>query len=72
MAFRFEVELAMCGPCDDTVDTRMAGCAGAQYGNLTRPMCHAALSAVTPTNRPRLATCMTEGCSADYCFWDIQ
>ena len=53
-------------------DTIMAGCTGAQYGNLTRPICHAALSAVTPTNRPRLATCMTEGCSADYCFWDIQ
>jgi hypothetical protein len=53
-------------------DTIMAGCAGAKYGNLTGPVCHAALAAVTPTNRAKLTTCMAEGCSADYCFWDIQ
>jgi hypothetical protein len=52
-------------------DSIMAGCAGQSYGNLTKPACMAALSAVSDWNRPKLATCMMEGCSVDYCFYDL-
>ena len=52
-------------------DPILASCAAAQYGNLTKRVCQAALSAVTDANRPRLTTCMTEGCSVDSCFWSL-
>ena len=67
---------ALRSACADTsaearCDAIVAGCAGLRYATVTRSACVAALSAVVPWSRPRLASCMTEGCSVDGCFYDL-
>ncbi|UQA59438.1 hypothetical protein [Polyangium aurulentum] len=41
-------------------------------GQLAMKDCQSMLSAVTEKNRRRMLTCMTEGCSADYCMYEVE
>jgi hypothetical protein len=41
-------------------------------GKLAMKDCQSMLSAVTEKNRRRMLTCMTEGCSADYCMYEVE
>jgi hypothetical protein len=52
----------------------VAGCSsGRRRGSsLSMDLCQAALSAVTDKNKQKIAACMTEGCDAQYCFFDLK
>jgi hypothetical protein len=50
----------------------MANCSRMSHSKLTLQQCQRALSAVTSRNRVPLLTCITEGCSADYCFYNLR
>lgn len=41
-------------------------------GNLQMRDCQALLSSVTSKNRRNMISCMTEGCSVEYCMYDVQ
>lgn len=41
-------------------------------GSLQMRDCQALLSSVTAKNRRRMISCMTEGCSIDYCIYEIE
>jgi hypothetical protein len=41
-------------------------------GQLAMRDCQTVLSAVETRNRRRMITCMTEGCSADYCMYEVE
>jgi hypothetical protein len=52
--------------------TLMSSCSNNRFGKISMQQCQRALSAVKGRNRPQLMTCMTESCSADYCFYALQ
>lgn len=41
-------------------------------GNLQMRDCQALLSSVTAKNRRNMISCMTEGCSVEYCMYDVE
>jgi hypothetical protein len=41
-------------------------------GQLAMKDCQVMLSAVASKNRGRMLTCMTEGCSVDYCMYEVE
>jgi len=41
-------------------------------GSLQMRDCQALLSSVTPKNRRNMISCVTEGCSIDYCMYDVE
>lgn len=52
--------------------TLMSNCSSNRFGKITMQQCQRALSSVKGRNRPQLITCMTESCSADFCFYALQ
>ena len=50
----------------------MSNCSRMSHSKLTLQQCQRALSAVKPRNRSMLLTCITEGCSAEYCFYGLR
>jgi hypothetical protein len=53
---------------DQPCRTVMVSCRGTK---LTQQQCQRALSAVKGRNRLQLLTCISEGCSVDYCFYNL-
>ncbi|MBI5531751.1 MAG: hypothetical protein HY898_03475 [Deltaproteobacteria bacterium] len=49
----------------------MSNCSGMRGSKLTMQQCQRALSSVKPRNRAAVLSCISEGCAADYCFYNL-
>jgi hypothetical protein len=56
-----------------TCDAVVQNCGrGRGRPSITKAACMHALSALSGSNRARVATCMTESCGVQYCFYDLK
>ena len=57
---------------DKSCQAVMQKCKGQRWSKVTMTSCQAALSSVTDKNRPRLVSCIQEGCDVENCFYNLK